>query len=281
MNDEKFNEFCNDLLTAYFENPENSDFVLVCNKYSIDLGDALGEEIFQRAAAQIEKWMNGNYSFDQLTKANQDRIIKIEIAEIVKKYSAIRGEDIIQIKDGLVVSPKLLKEISDNLSPEVVGEMKSQGMIQTRTPNFYDSLEKDLGIPFFDSIQAIAKLRILTLNDTQMIIYSSSLLGGIEKRHPWLEKNSFAPKFTTLICGERLYRDFLITKAMIYESIEDVSMMVTDDLLTALGRFERIIHPLTGGMILSRDDVLALDKVHSLTTARWMKIAEILVDFEG
>jgi hypothetical protein len=279
MNDEQFNEFCNDLLTACFEDPENSKFSLVCNKYSVDLGDARGKEIFQEAASRIDDWMNGKYSFDQLTKANQDRIISIEIAGIVEKYRAIRGEDITQIKDGLLVSPKLLKEIASNLPPEIVEEMKSRGVIQTRPPNFYDSLEEDLGIPFFDSIQAIAKLRILTLTDTQMTIYSSSLLGGIEKRHPWLESNNFAPRFIAVICGERLYKKLSITKTIIYESMETVSTMVADDLLTALGRFERTLHPLTGAMILSKDDVLALDKVHSLQTTRWIKIAEMLADF--
>jgi hypothetical protein len=279
MNDEKFNEFCNDLLTAYFENPEDSKSTLVCKKYSVDLGNVLGEEIFQKAASRIDEWMNGKYSFDQLTKANQDRIIIIEIAGIVKKYSAIRGEDIIQTKNGLLVSSKLLKEIASNLPPETVEEMKSRGVIQTRPPNFYDSLEKDLGIPFFDSIQAIAKLRILTLTDTQMTIYASSLLGGIEKRHPWLESNNFAARFNAVICGERLYKKLSITKTMIYESMETISTMVTDDLLTALRRFERTFHPLTGAIILSKDDVLALDKVHSLETTRWMKIAEMLADF--
>jgi hypothetical protein len=175
------------------------------------------------------------------------------------------------------VIDKQFDEFTNDRS-ETVEEMRSHRVIKVRSQNFYSLLEEDLGVPFFKSIEAIAKLRISTLTNVQMFVYSSFLLGGIEKRHLWLESDNFISSFITTICGERLYKVPVLTRAMISESTKTVSMMVTDDLLTALGRFERTFHPLTGAMILNKADVLALDKVHSLKTKRWMKIAEILVD---
>jgi hypothetical protein len=172
----------------------------------------------------------------------------------------------------------VIDEFSNDRSG-IVKEMRFHREIHTRSQNFYSLLEKDLGVPFFDSIEAIAKLRISTLTNVQMFVYSSFLLGGIEKRHLWLESDNFIARLTIAICGDRIYKTPALTRAMISESKKTVSMMVTDDLLTALGRFERTFHPLTGAMILNKADVLALDKVHSLRTERWMKIAEILADF--
>jgi hypothetical protein len=273
MNNEKFNEFCNDILAAYLNNddPETLEFSPVLAKHEVDLQTPQGDEIFSKASGQVISWIEGDYSFDQLTEANQNRIISIEIATIVEDYGAIPGKDIQQTDDGLMVSPELLDKIAADLPAGTVKGIEAHGLIQAVNP--YELLEQELGVPFFDSLQATTKLRVQTLSDAQAQIYCSFFL-GIEERHSWLESDNFFARFVSIVYGKDLCDDHKVS----IDATEriNVGAMALDDLLTALGRIDREFDPVTGDLLLNQDDALALDKVHFLKNGSWSDMVDEL-----
>jgi hypothetical protein len=273
MHSQQFNEFCNDMLAAYLGNndPEALEFSPILAKHKVNLETPEGDEIFQKAAGQVITWIEGEYSFDQLTEANQNRIISIEIATIVKDYGAIPGKDIQQTNDGLMVSPELLEKIASDLPPGMVEGMETGRVTQALNP--YELLEQELGVPFFDSLQATTKLRVQTLSDAQAQIYCSFFF-GIEERHSWLESDNFFARFVSIVCGKNLSsKDEISIDAT--EKI-NISAMALDDLLTALGRIDREFDPVTGDLLLNLADALALDKVHFLKNGSWSDMVDEL-----
>jgi hypothetical protein len=277
MHSQQFNEFCNDMLAAYLGNndPEALEFSPVLAKHKVNLETPEGDEIFQKAAGQVVTWIEGEYSFDQLTKANQNKIIGIEIANIVENYGAVTGQDIQQTEDGVMVSPGLLDKISTDLPSAVVEGLQTDRMIQALNP--YDLLEQDLGVPFFDSFQAITKLRIKTLSDPQANIYFTFFI-GIEKRHSWLENDNFFARFVSIVYGKDLCNQNQVNVDMA-ERI-NISTMALDDLLTALGRIDREFDPITNELLLSRADALALDKVHRPKHSSWSDMVDALPEID-
>jgi hypothetical protein len=277
MNNERFNEFCNDMLAAYLDNddPQASEFDPVLSKHAVDVESFEGNKILDQATTQVIAWISGEYSFDQLTEANQNRIISIEIANIVKDYGAVPGKDIQQTEYGLMVSPELLEKISANLPPDTVKGMETSGMISAQSP--YELLEQDLGVPFFDSLQAVAKLRIQTLSDAQVSIYCAFFI-DVERRHPWLESDDFFARFVAIVYGKRLYEKDGVTDNIVERM--KVGTMALDDLLTALGRLDRKFDPVTGEMLLNRADLRVLDKVHLPEKGNWLDMANSLPEFD-
>jgi hypothetical protein len=277
MNKEKFNDFCNDMLAAYIDNndPEASEFDPVIAKHQVDIDSPEGHELIEKATAQVITWINGDYSFDQLTTANQNRIIGIEIANIIEDYGAVSGKDIQHTEYGLMISPELLEKIAEDLPSGTIQEMRNRDMICNQNP--YELLEQDLGVPFFDSLQAIAKLRVQTLSDSQAKIYCTFFI-GIEKRHSWLMNDNFFARFVTIVYGKDLCEDDKVNNNTA-ERV-NVSAMALDDLLTALGRMDHEFDPVTGEKLLKRADFLALDKVHLPKNSSWLEMADAMPEID-
>lgn len=130
----------------------------------------------------------------------------------------------------------------------------------------FQTLEQELGFPFFTSLQAVVRLRVQSLDDTRSSRYLGCLAEGLQNKHSWISDDWVIIFFQRMLVDrfERLWN--------MDESPDDscaaVSGIVMDDLLTALGILEREHHPRMG-----RSDLLALDRVFRGTQS-FAEIAE-------
>ena len=143
------------------------------------------------------------------------------------------------------------------MSPEALAEFKKFG-IKAVEQDAFKMLEISLGVPFFSSLEAIAKLRLITLSDSSATSYLCCLFGGLQIKHSWITDDWVSGFIVRVVSHERF------TRLVKTEASADVAsdVLVFDDLLCAMGRIDRVHDP-EMGMVISRADVMALDKVFS------------------
>jgi hypothetical protein len=141
-------------------------------------------------------------------------------------------------------------------------------------------LEKSLGVPFFDSLMACAKLRIQNLTDVFAAAYVLTLLMGIKNRHSWIGENTFTLTYCD-ICGSRLNRIRDAAKRLddfftVSTNTSTIRKYVIEDLLTASGRLEAAYHPETDSQLLNHDDLLLLSQIADFGGTSFGDIANLL-----
>lgn len=271
MDKPEFNALINDILAAYLDKASTRELAGIIAKYGVFFGD----DIFDQADAEIKKSILEGRSHHIFNEANRERLEWISITNLVQEYGAIPGKDISKYGDGVLISPELLDKIVADFPPGMIDKMRGQGTLQDSIQNPYELLEKDLGVPFFDSIEALAKLRIETMTNAYAIHYLNILIRALSDRHPWLMSDGFPYRFMVSVCGERLKE--LVNEASVLTADFDpgsFSMMALEDVFTALGKPGRTYDPETEDMIIRRTDMLALDKVWLTEDMRWAGIAE-------
>jgi hypothetical protein len=58
--------------------------------------------------------------------------------------------------------------------------------------NPYKLIEEQLGVPFFDNLQKIAKARLAGMSDRAAVVYLGTICEGVSKKHPQI-RDTFIP----------------------------------------------------------------------------------------
>ena len=146
-----------------------------------------------------------------------------------------------------------------DLPSEEVGKFKAMGYIKSLEQDPYQMLESHLGVPFFTKLEAISKLRLTTLDDTQACEYVGMLGGGIQNKHDWISIEYCVHFFHRTLGADRFKRVMNHPGTDENDSDGIIGGLVFEDLLTALGRDSKCDDVLGG--VVSIDDLMALDKV--------------------
>jgi hypothetical protein len=257
MNKSEFNALANDFFAAEMDNVSNEEMGQVFAKYGLTVDD---EDILDRVITETDKWKSDYGSnFVNISKANKERMASSVVAGLVEDYGAALGKDVGKDENGLFISPEMLDKIIADLPPGVFDKMKADATLQA---DRYNLLEEELGVPFFDSLEALAKQRIEDMDDAHTIHYLNIILDGTTARHPWLLRSQFPYRFMASVCGERLKRIDNGVPVSTTADFDGVSclVMAIEDTLTALGRPKRTNH-LANGFSVQQSDILALEKV--------------------
>lgn len=274
MDNNQLNALCNDMLTAYLDQSDTNGFADVCLKYNLEVGSG----IFHKAIDRVVSWVeNGEY--DLLTPENRTKQSRTVMNEIVKQHGGVWGKDIsISADGGFIMSNDLMAKVSANVPPAEIEKMRAAGHLKSVSQDPYELLEKQLDVPFFASLESIAKLRVQTMNDSRAGDYYSDLIWGLEMRHPWLESDHFFLNMAVKVFGDRL--DAVTSASSERENLDpetnlSTSLLAIDDILTAVGRTDRHYSP-DGEMLMTKDDLIALDKVWQGNKMRPALLADIL-----
>jgi hypothetical protein len=266
MNINDLNQLTNELLTAYLDRSPVPTLEDICKRFNIEFGGT----IFFKAVNRGMEWLNTG-EYDLLSESNRDKLIHQSLLDMEEEFGATLGVDYSKTTDGYILSSELSEKIQAN-RPDVWRKLEADENIKIISQDPYQLLEQHLGVPFFESLLSIAKQRILTLNDNDAAYYIYVLLDGMILANPWLKNDSF---ITQLLKLSGIQLGFI---AEYSESSTEImranTITVLDDLLTALGRTERTYYQ--GEIVLSEDDLRAIDKVWHGNICRPVELAEKL-----
>jgi hypothetical protein len=271
MNNNELTALANDLLVCYWDNTSAEDMVKLAAKY----GTSPGSKIFNKATDRVELMLSGTTEgWDLLSPANKTKMFTKSIQIICEETGAELGKDISMVDGGVLFKDEILQPFLDSLPPEKLAELKAMGHLKTQSQDPFKMLEDSLGIPFFTSLEAVVKLRIQTLDDARSATYLAGLVGGMQNKHTWLSTN-WVVGFLQKVCGERF--DRIAQTDPVDDDGETIELMF-DDLLTALGVDTRYDHP-EHGRTITRDELLALDKVFRGNSKSCAELAEVMRRF--
>jgi hypothetical protein len=256
MNESEFNALANDFFAAEMDNVSDEEMDQVFAKYGLTIDD---EDILDRVITETDKWTSDYGSnYPNINQANKERMVSSVVAGLVQDYGAALGKDVGKDENGLFISPEMLDKIIADLPPGVFDKMKADATLQA---DRYNLLEEELGVTFFDSLEALAKQRIEDMDDAHTIHYLNIILDGITARHQWLLHSQFPYRFMVSVCGERLKRieNGVSLRTADFDGASCLIMAI-EDILTALGRPKRTNH-LASGFSVQQSDILALEKV--------------------
>ncbi len=251
MNNNDLNRLTNELMTAFLDKLPSSEVGAICQKFGIEPGG----KIFMKASDRVVAWMD-NSEYELLSKTNRDKLTQQGLRNMEKQFGMVLGVNYSMTNDGMVLG----QDISDKIKaaePELWQGMESRGQVKTLNQDPYQMLEKHLVVPFFDSLLAIAKLRILTLDDVDAASYIATMVSGMTQAQSWLDDYQFIHRVLG-VCGDRTDAIVKLLKSD-FDTRESELFHVLDDLLTALGRPDR--HIIDGEVVMGVDDMVALDRV--------------------
>jgi hypothetical protein len=252
MDTNDLNRLTNELMTAFLDKSPSSEVEVICQRFGIDVGG----KIFIKAVDRVVAWMDNN-DYELLSKTNRDKLTQQGLRNMEKQFGMVLGKNYSIASDGGYI---FSQEVTDKIKaaePELWQGMVSKGQVKTLNQDPYQMLEKHLGLPFFDSLLAIAKLRILTLDDVEAASYIATMVSGMTQAHSLLDDYQFIHRVIQ-VCGDRTDAIVKLLKSD-FEISESELFHVLDDLLTALGRPER--HIINSEVVMGVDDMVALDRV--------------------
>jgi hypothetical protein len=271
MDNNELTALANDLLVCYWDNTSAEDMVKVAAKY----GTRPGTKIFIKATDRVEMMLSGTTEgWDLLSPANKTKMFTKSIQIICEETGAELGKDISMVDGGLMIKDEILQPFLDSLAPEELAIFEAKGYLKRQNQDPFKMLEDSLGVPFFTSLEAVVKLRIQTLNDVRSAGYLAGLTGGLQNKHLWLT-DGWLVGFVQKVCGGRFDR---IAKIDPPDDDDETGTLIFDDLLTALGVDTRHDHP-EYGRTITRDELLALDKVFRGTNRSCAELAEMMRRF--
>lgn len=252
MNNNDLNRLTNDLITAFLDNSPSSEVGAICEKFGIKVGG----KIFAIACERILEWLT-NKEYELLSDYNRNKLTQQGLRRMVELFGLELGVNYSMSNNGMVIDKDICEKIK-SADPKLWEEMEKNGQIKTLDQGSpYLMLEKHLGVPFFDSLLAIVKLRILTLGDVEAASYIEFMCDGMYRANNFLDEYKFIYRLLD-VCGDRtdtivklLQSDYSMTNSVLFS--------VLDDLLIALGRPDR--HVMNGEAVMGVEDMVALDKV--------------------
>jgi hypothetical protein len=268
MDNNQLTALANELLVCYWDNSPAEEMALICAKYGI----TPGSKIFSKATDMAEVMLSGTEEgYGLLSPANRDRMLAKSIQQICAETGAELGKDISFADGGVLIRSDLLQPFLDDLSPERRAEFEAKGLVRTQQQDPFAMLESSLGVPFFNSLEAIAKLRVATLDNAGATAYLGVMVDGMLNKHSWLTPQ-WAYAFSQRVLGDRLSQ--ITDSDGLVEDMGATSAHVFGDLLTALGR--DVHEDPTHGPLIGREDLLALDKVFRGQGRSIAELAEVL-----
>jgi hypothetical protein len=268
MDNNQLTALANELLVCYWDNTLAEEMIKVCTKYGV----TPGSKIFNRATDRVEMMLSGTEEgYDLLSPTNKERLFTKSIQAIAKETGAELGKDISMVDGGLLIKNEIIQPFLDTLPPDKLAEMKAKGHLRTQAQDPFQMLEDSLGVPFFTSLEAVARIRVQSLSDAQASCYLAGITNGLMNKHSWLSVE-WLVGFVQKVCGTRFDGVASIEDP---PDDENTTLLIFDDVLTALGVDSR--HDLPGyGRSFSRDDLLALDKVFRGDTRSCAELAELM-----
>jgi hypothetical protein len=254
MNNDDLNNLSNELLTCYFDNAGAIEMAKIAQKYRVPVGG----KIFNKAVERSIKWLEDGDA-THMNETNKGLMFQQGIQGISRKFGVTFGTDFSMAPDGgLMMKPELVDRIMADMPADKVAQFKAMGYIKSVTQDPFKMLESHLGVPFFTSIEAIAKLRVRSLSDIEAAHYLAALAGGMQGKHNWIS-NDWVVGFFARVLGEQRFKVFIGLKD-IPDDEGEAGSLVFEDLLTALGSIE-IKHYPEIGRTIDREQLLLLDKV--------------------
>jgi hypothetical protein len=271
MDNNQLTALANDLLVCYWDDSTAEDMVKVAAKY----GTRPGTKIFIKATDRVEMMLSGTeQGYDLLSPANKKRMFTKSIQAICEETGAELGKDISMVDGGLMIKDEILQPFLDSLPPEELANFEAKGYMKRQQQDPFKMLEDSLGLPFFTKLEAVVKLRIRSMDDTRSASYLAGLCGGMQNKHSWLS-TEWVVGFLQKVCGDRFEA---LTSIDSPPEDNEAGTLVFDDLLTALGVDSRYDHP-EYGRTITRDELLALDKVFRGSNRSCAEMAEMLRRF--
>jgi hypothetical protein len=270
MDNNQLTALANELLVCFWDNTTAQDMAKIAAKY----GTRPGTKIFIKATDRVELMLSGTEEgYGLLSRANQDRMFAKSIQAICQETGAELGKDISMVAGGLMIKDEILQPFLNSLAPEELANFEAKGYLKRQNQDPFKMLEDSLGVPFFTSLEAVVKLRVRSLTDARSAVYLAGLFGGLQDKHSWLS-SGWVVGFIKKVCGDRLDRIAQLEP----EDDDGTKVLIFDDLLTALGVVDRHHDPELG-LVISRDDLLALDKVWRGSKMSCAELAERLRRF--
>lgn len=96
------------------------------------------------------------------------------------------GKDFSYGQGSLIVNERALNYLQDKLGPKQFAHIMETvpGLLQTSGKPAMESLERHLGVPFFDNLQNQMLAHLPTLTDAEIICYFTHLIDSFGRRHP-------------------------------------------------------------------------------------------------
>jgi hypothetical protein len=261
----------NELLTCYWDSATAEDMAAVCAKY----GTTPSSAIFHQATAMVEEMLSGTgKGYGLISPANRSRMLSKCIQTICQETGAELGKDISFTDGGVLIRNDLLQPFLDDLPPERRAEFEAKGYVQPQPQQDpFAMLEASLGVPFFSSLESIAKLRVATLDNGEAGAYLGMLFDGLTHKHPWISPQWIYGFSERVLGADRLEQ--LKNSDGTVKDIGVTSALLFGDLLIALGFTELPDGP-DHGLLLCRDSLLALDKVFRGANRSIAELAELI-----
>lgn len=234
MNNNDLNAIANELLTAFFNKSDHTELIRIADRHQIPITG----KIFKKATERAIGWLESGDTtvFDVLTPENRDRIIANGLKNISEKFGATLGKDFSKVDDGLLITDELMSKIMADMSPKERSGFQGKGFAKKVTQDPFKMLEESLGVPFFTKLEAIAKLRVSTLTDSESGVYVGVLADAIGRKHSWIS-DDWRMKFAHSILGKE--RLMLVvetdTDTIPDDRATDIKCFLFEDLLIALG----------------------------------------------
>lgn len=252
MNNIELNQLSNELMSAFLDDSPSSIVGGICENYRIEVGG----KIFNIASNRVIEWLE-NKEYKLLTEYNRNKLTMRGLKNIEQLFDMELGVNYSMKDGGMVINQDICEKIKA-AEPEMWSEMVEKGQVKTLDQDSpYIMLERLLGVPFFDSLLSIVKLRILTLDDIGAASYLEFMVRGMCRANSFLDDDHFIYRLLDN-CGDR--SDSIVEQlSSNFEISNSVLFNVLDDLLTAVGRPDR--HVIDGQVVMGVDDMLALDRV--------------------
>jgi hypothetical protein len=270
MDNNELTALANDLLVCYLDNAE-TELGKVAAKHGVKIGD----KIFTMAVDRVRVMVSASdEGWGMLSPANKTKIVNKSIQTICEETGAQLGKDISMVDGGAVFNANIIQPFIDSLPPEKLAELEAKGHIKNHNQDPFKMLEASLDVPFFSSIEAIAKLRVQTLDNAKAGAYLVAMMEGIHQRHQWIDK-AWISQFLRRVWGDR-FDEVAAIDQYDPDDLSNICEWVFTDLLAALGKFECIKEHPEFGQLLDRDSILALDKVFRGKETSLAELAERL-----
>lgn len=246
------NLLTNDLMTAFLDNSPSSIVGSICLKYRIEVGG----KVFNIASNRVIDWLE-NKEYTLLNDYNRNKLTMQGLMRMEQLFGMELGVNYSMSAGGMVIDENICEKIKLAV-PEMWEEMLKNGQVKTLDQSSpYIMLERHLGVPFFNSLLSIVRLRILTLDDLDAASYLEIMVRGMYRANNFLDDQKFIYKLLD-VCGDRA-ESIVEQLSSNFEISNSVLFSVLDDLLIAVGRPDR--HIMNGEAVMGVDDMKALDRV--------------------
>lgn len=104
---------------------------------------------------------------------------------------------------GFVISDRARDHLLSKIPADKREEIEKQMFTMSQNP--YELIEEQLGVPFFDNLERLAKKRLAGMSDRAAVVYIGTICEGVSQRHPQI-RDTFIPRFIERTVGYERYK---------------------------------------------------------------------------